>query len=499
MDKKTQSKIDLINLKQDKMLRVNPIRNLTPRKLASLLEDFERGYFTDVAKLFYAISTRDDMTVAVSQKRKMATARLKWNIVKIDDKNLEVQANEHAKCLEYFYNNLTATSVLDANRRGGISLLFENMLECIGNQYSVHEITWKPSVMGLSAVFNYMPLWFFENTTGILRFKENLFDTYGTELNENEWLICSSNIALYQATAVAYLIKRLALGDWTVFSQRFGMATPVYKTKATVNSKEWKDAVNVVSNYANENGVVISSEEVFELLQANGQGSPMPQLVERMDRAIALLWRGSDLSTLSSQNGAGASLQADETNIFEDADARKIEEALEQYVSKFVIEQKFGIGVKPLAYITLQRVNRTDKRLALEIFERAASLGCPASKNDVYEALEIRKPENNEDVIAPVATTNMPQENISNSKKEVLVNEKNTQSIEDDLIDLAISKNEDIKLLTDTLNKINEDSNNIDEYVSNLEELQKKIKNYFNGGKNETDTWKKIFERNIEK
>ena len=51
---------------------------------------------------------------------------------------------------------------------------------------------------------------------------------------------------------------------------------------------------------------------------------PYPALVDRMDRAMASLWRGADLSTLSRGQGLGASLQADEMAMLEQDDAALI-------------------------------------------------------------------------------------------------------------------------------------------------------------------------------
>ena len=52
---------------------------------------------------------------------------------------------------------------------------------------------------------------------------------------------------------------------------------------------------------------------------------------------MTILWRGGDLGTMSVHNAAGASLQADETDILEADDAQMIGETLTTQVSRHVL------------------------------------------------------------------------------------------------------------------------------------------------------------------
>jgi len=91
-----------------------------------------------------------------------------------------------------------------------------------------------------------------------------------------------------------------------------------------------------------------------------------------MDRALASLWRGSDLSTLSGDR-AGASLQGDESNILLEDDAAMISETLQLYIDRWVIWQKFG--VRPLAYSRIVVPESTSIDLDLRIDELLLKAG----------------------------------------------------------------------------------------------------------------------------
>src|SRR6185295_17625048 len=93
-----------------------------------------------------------------------------------------------------------------------------------------------------------------------------------------------------------------------------------------------------------------------ELIEAKANAStlPFPALIERADRKIAALFRGADLSSMSSNSGegTGASLQKDEEEILDRDDASIISETLNE-VERIVIAWHFGAGTEPLAGIKI--------------------------------------------------------------------------------------------------------------------------------------------------
>lgn len=390
--------IGIVRIKDEARMRYNPLKNLTPQKITAAMDNFNCGYLSDAAKIYAAIRRRDAVVQACVQKRKRATSRLEWTIVEMG--NNEAASKEHAAFLEDFYNNIRVTSAEDANKRGSMSMLIENILSALENKYAVSEIIWDTSrAPSLSAEVRHVPLWFFENTQGYLRFKKSSYDTEGADLENNGWMVSVYDSPLMEATAVCYIVKRFAQGDWAAYSSRFGMPTPVYNSTAKRNTPEYDAAVDALANLVNGCGMVLAAGEVFDLKQPAGTGEPFKTLSDSMDRYIALIWRGSDLSTLSADNAAGASLQAEESEILEDADCALVEETLAHYLTKPALEWKFGQGVKPAAYLQLTRKNRKDKLNQIAVYKGAAELGCAVAKRDVYEALELREPEPGEDMV----------------------------------------------------------------------------------------------------
>lgn len=465
--------IGVVRLREEAQLRYNPLRQLTPQKITAAMDAFERGHLSAAAKIYDAIRRRDATVQACVQKRKRATSRLGWTIV---EQGSDAQASAaHAEFLEDFFNGITVTSAADANKRGSVSMLVENILSALENKYAVSEIIWRPeSAPRLSAEIRHVPLWYFENTQGYLRFKRSSFDTDGVELEKDGWLVAVADSALMEATAICYIIKRFALGDWAAGSQRFGMPTPVYNSTAQRGTPEYQSALETLAGIMNGCGIVTAAGETFDLKLPNGASEPFKTLTEAMDRYIAVIWRGSDLSTLSADNAAGASLQGDESEILEDADCALVEETIEQYLTIPALRWRFG-NVPPAAYFQLTRKNRKDKINQIAVYRGAAELGCAVSKRDVYEALELREPEDGEPTVE-LAESSAPA-------MPAFANETQTK-LQAQLDALAEAKGKDIQPLLDEFSAL-EKITDAAEYADALAALEKKVFDLYNGGKNE--------------
>ena len=114
----------------------------------------------------------------------------------------------------------------------------------------------------------------------------------------------------------------------------------------------------------------------------------MPELIERVDRRIAGLYRGADLSTMSSGSGdgSGASLRGGESLLLEADDCMMISETLAD-VSRQVIEWHDGKGAEPLAYIEITPRKAIDKKALLKSMASLSDLGCRIRKADAAARL----------------------------------------------------------------------------------------------------------------
>lgn len=364
--------------------RYNPLVGLTPEVLRGQHAQFDAGYLRQFAITAEHIHEKDDMVKPVASKREKAPAIRGYEIMAIDD---TAEADRHVEVLEHFYNQLRAVNAADENERGGMNLLLRQMMLAVGYKYAVHEINWKPSSEGITAEFRYVPLWFFENTTGRLRLLESDAATSGIPLDDGQWLVTVGD-GLMKATSIAYMFKHLPLRDWLVYCGRHGMPGVAGKTKAAKGSPEWNAMEDAVADFAADFAAVMSTDDTIEAIDLTASGElPWPKLVERMDRSISIIWRGSDLGTLSSGSagrGTGASLQMEELAIHDASDAAMLSEALNEYVDRWALWYHLG-ATKPLAYIQIKSSAKKDVKSDLETDRALYEMGFPLDLQNMSE------------------------------------------------------------------------------------------------------------------
>lgn len=420
----SDSHIALERIQRSIQSRFDPLRNLTPARLVAQLDAFNAGYLGEAARTWDAMLRRDDRLAALCQKRLSAVARYGFDVVTVDtdDEGEKAQAEAHKERIEYFLNHLTATSAVDQNQRGGFSLLVRQMASAIGMRYSVHEIVWVPEADGLRAEFRHVPLWFFENRTGRLRFLAVDYGLDGIDMPEDEWLVAVGP-GLMEASAVAWMYKRLPLRDWLAYSEKFGFPGVLGKTTAAPNSPEWRAMEDAVRAFANDFAAVCNQAEAIELIKADGAANlPFPALIERMDRALSILWRGGDLSTAAgsgSGDHTGASLQGEETDLIEQDDAAWLSEVLQTSVIRQVIAYHFGRGTRPLAYVQIRTRDRKNTKLDLEMFKTLKEIGVPLGVDMVLERFGLSRPSEEDEVIGAT-----PKHEGGRMKDEGLANER---------------------------------------------------------------------------
>jgi phage gp29-like protein len=390
--------------------RFNPVPNLTPRLLASYLDAFRLGFFRNIALTWDVLERRDYKIQAVAPKRKKAVARYGWEILTLDD---SPAAQQQKLALEYFYNHVTATNVLDENETGGFSLLVRQMMDAVGKRYAVHEIIWKPvgssspSVIRspqLTATFRFCPLWWFEGTQGRLRFLTSEFALYGVDMEPGGWLVTVGD-GIMEACSIAWIYKNLPLRDWLNYTEKFGTPGIIGKTDAALNSPEWEEFAKIIKNFTQDWSSVVSKSNEVELIQPKNSGEgPFAPLIEKMDRAITILWRGADLGTMSSHNAAGASLQADESNLLEMDDAQMIAETLTAQVSRHVLQYHFG-DAPQLAYIKVRTPDRKEVAQSLQVDQFLLQSGAPIAVKDALERYDRPVPDSGEALLKAVAAS----------------------------------------------------------------------------------------------
>lgn len=376
-------------LKRERRRSLNPIRLLKPDYLARALDSFAYGDLRDAALLWEAMAERDDVLASVKPKREKSIAHKPWDILTLDD---TPEARRHKAALEFFYNNLTAVNAYDRNEQGGFRRLVRQMMTSVSYRYACHHLIWQPSAEGITATFEFCPLWFFENREGVLKFVPDGFGLEGEEMADGEWMVTVGD-GLMIPCSIGFWAKRLAFQDWLTFSEKFGLPGVLGRTSAAQDSEAGEAMKSAVEAFGNDWAAVIYGDDgsgridLVETKSGAANSLPMPALIDRIDRKFAALYRGADLSTISSgqdSEGRGASLQGGETDVLEQDDADEISETLQNSVERFVARYWFGKD-RLRAYLQISVPEAEDKKLVLELAERLTDRGAKIGLDGLLE------------------------------------------------------------------------------------------------------------------
>lgn len=392
-------------------MRFNPIRGLTAERLTGALEQWQLGFFREAGILWDMMERRDYQMKIVAPKRKKAVARHGYDVLTVDEvpDGMDTLATQQQEFLKYFWDRISVTTAVEADENGGFALLVRQMMDAIGKRYAVHEIIWQPDAAGnLTAKFIHCPIWWFEGTRGKLRYLQSEFQVYGVDMNPGDWLVTVHD-GIMEACSLVYLFKWLPLKSWLGLMDKFGQPGIHGKTDAPPGSAEFLQFVDAVKDFAENWGAVTNRSGEINLVEAktsSGGENMFSQIVEKMDKALTILWRGADLGTSSKHNSQGASLQEDETEILETDDSRIVEETLTSQVSRIALAWKFGEDAPALAYLKIRVPEEKNITQDIAVDELLTSLGGELGLKETYERYGREIPKDGEDTLkapAPAA------------------------------------------------------------------------------------------------
>ena len=408
-------------------MRFNPLRALDPENLSIALDQFDIGILRQAALLWEAMCKRDDTLITIKPHLENSVASKDWGVFKKKGAD-ETEASRHAACLGWFYDHVTATDAFDRNERGGRERLIEHMMRAESFLYAVQHLVWKPQpgkmievegsapVPVITAQIEYVPLWYFENTTGTLRFLPfGGFGLQGEELDwdNGEWMVTVGRGLMF-AASICYVFKRLSFQDWTIFNERYAQNKVVGMTPASEESDQGRAFGSVVSHFNGDQAMVFyemqpGEEPPIKLIGPTGTASVeiWEKFIERQDRKMSVMYRGSDLSMMSrggEKEGdvRGASLQSDETEKMEAGCCRMIAGTLHHFIDRQVIRFCFGEGVEPLAYFGLPDMDLENTGDLRESAGFLADRGVKVKAASVADRLGVELAGEGEDALQPI-------------------------------------------------------------------------------------------------
>lgn len=369
-----------------KQTRFNPLRDWTPAVLVRQLEAFASGEIAALAWIMDWLEKHDDVIATVAPKAKAAVSSWGYDVLPRDEIKPEQKgmAEDQQGLLQEFYQTLEVSDAVELEESGKTRLLFYQIMDAFGKTYGAHHVVWKPSKNRLQAECVKVPTYFFETTTGRMRFLQSDSAQRGVDLDtmggRGAWMTYKGR-GVMLAGVLCRMFKQLPLQDWLTYCDRHGMPAFLGKTQAKQGSQEWNDMADAVASIGSEWGAVVNTNDVIDVLSLAGSGElPYEKLVDRMDRAQVMLWLGGDLSTISRENGTGSNPQQDDSDKLHADNAAWVSEVINRNLTQRVIRYYFGPHATELVELRLRTETRTNVAQELSVVDAAKKHGVRISQ-----------------------------------------------------------------------------------------------------------------------
>jgi phage gp29-like protein len=398
-------------VKLEKQTRFNPLRGWTPEVLVRQLEAFARGEIAPLAWVMEWLEKHDDVIATVAPKAKAAVSRYGHDVLLKAEIRPEMKqmASDQQGFLDEFYQNLEASDAVEIEERGGMRLFVSQIMDAYGKIYGGHHVIWKPGRNGLGVELVKVPTWFFEVTEGRMKFLPSFSAQRGVDLDapemggRNAWFLAKGR-GVMLAGSLARMFKQLPLQDWLTYCDRHGMPAFIGKTNAAKGTSGWTDMASAVASIGSEFGAVVNTGDIIDVLNLTSQGEvPYEKLINRMDKAQIMLWRGGDLSTMSQKDATGSNPQQEDTDELDADNAAWVSETINRQLTKRAIAWKFGPNAPVLVELKLRTKTRDNISQDLTVVAQARTMGVRVSKSWFIGKFGIVEADANEQALGEVS------------------------------------------------------------------------------------------------
>ena len=299
-------------------VRDYPSAGLTPSGLNTVLREADDGLLSTAMQLFEEMEEKDAHLFAVANTRRLGLTGLDWQVISAADVHDGVDrkpADEGAAYCRMILADLE-----------GFDETLQHLSLAIGRNIAVAEIVWEARGDTFRPV-NIVPVDFgrivFDelDRPRILTAEE---PSEGIALPPNKFIVHTPHSVsahpqrggLLRVTAMVYLAKNLAIKDWMIFAEVFGMPVRIARYEPNATPEEKRELLNMLESLGSNAAGIFSRAVELQVIEAKrgASGPPYERLVEFLNREMSKAWLGQTLTTdVSGQKGTIAATQIHET------------------------------------------------------------------------------------------------------------------------------------------------------------------------------------------
>ena len=384
-----------------------PSSGLTPRRLMAVLREADAGSLSAAMQLYEEMEEKDPHLYAVANTRRLALSGLEWTIAPDNTGRTGANVILAQQAADYCRQVLTRMDTLDE--------ALQHLGLAIGRNIAIAELVWGDDGDTVTLVdivpVDFARIVFDELDRPRILTEEQPFD--GMDLTANKFVVHAPQCAtghpqrggLLRVTALSYLGKNLALKDWMIFAEIFGMPVRIARYEPSATAEEKREMLDMLESLGSNAAGIFSRAVDLEIVEANRgtQGPPYEKLVEFLNREVSKAWLGQTLTT----DVAGVSGVLSATLVHEEVrkdirsdDIRKEGRTIRRDVLTPLTRFKFGPDA-PVPYFT-RKPNRaqTLEELSTVLDAAVNRLGVRVPAAWAHETLGIPQPTEGEAVLA---------------------------------------------------------------------------------------------------
>ncbi len=275
-----------------------PSSNLKPRRLLTILREADAGSLSAAMQLYEEMEEKDPHLYAVANTRRLAVTGLDWTI-RPDTRVARRDLAE--RTADYCRDVLTRIDSFDQ--------ALQHLSLATGRNIAVAELVWGESDETLTLT-DIVPIDFTRIVLDELDRPRILTDDApfdGIELAPDKFVVhtpqCTSGHpargGLLRVTALIYLAKNLALKDWMIFAEIFGMPVRIARYEPSASPDEKRELLNMLESLGSNAAGIFSRAVDLQIVEASRgtQSPPYEKLIDFLNREMSKAWLGQTLTT----------------------------------------------------------------------------------------------------------------------------------------------------------------------------------------------------------
>ncbi|WP_304616966.1 DUF935 domain-containing protein [Paracoccus sp. (in: a-proteobacteria)] len=380
----------------------HPADGLTPLRLAAILREAETGDATAYLELAEQMEEKDLHYSAVLGVRKRAIRALDLHVEPGDDSAAAGELAEMTR--NVLHSSGVRTSLID-------------MMDAIGKGYSVCEIVWERNGRELTiADIDWVdPRWFeFDRDNGRHLY---LRDNAGPQpLRTDSYVIHMAKAksglpirgGLARLAAWAFMFKNFTVKDWAIFCEAYGHPLRLGKYDSSATPADRQTLLRAVRQIGVDMAAIVPKSMEVEIV--NGSATGAEALYEGKGRwwdeqlSKGVLGQVATTDAIAGGHAVGK-IHENVRDDIRDADAEQLAATLQRDIAGALRRVAFPSGANvALPNIRFALPEALDPDLLLRLIERRPP-GLRIATADVYRAFSLRKPEEDEEVLAEPAAS----------------------------------------------------------------------------------------------